>query len=52
MLERHKNDLKVMDDVLAEEQSRQMDIMLEKIKERNTAKAREQRIRQIKLAEI
>ena len=45
MLERHKIELKVMDDILAEEQRRQMENMREKMKIRNAAKAREQVVR-------
>ena len=41
-----------MDDALFEEQSRQMVTMRERMKGRNEAKAREQVVRQIKLAEI
>ncbi len=52
MLDRHKRDLKAMDDALFEEQSRQMVTMRERMKGRNEAKAREQVVRQIKLAEI
>ncbi|MFO0005021.1 MAG: hypothetical protein ACK559_28220 [bacterium] len=52
MLERHKRDLTAMDEVLQEEQSRQMEIMRERMKNRNAAKAKENALRQIKLAEI
>jgi len=41
MLERHKRDLTAMDEVLQEEQSRQMEIMRERMKNRNAAKAKE-----------
>lgn len=52
MLERHKRDLGAMDEVLVEEQTRQMAKMRERMKGRNANKAREQVVRQIKLAEI
>lgn len=45
MLDRHKRDLKAMDDVLVEEQNRQMETMRERMKGRNAAKAREQVVR-------
>lgn len=52
MLDRHKRDLSQMDEVLVEEQARQMEQMRERMKKRTAAKAREQVTRQIKLAEI
>lgn len=52
MLERHKKDLSAMDEVLVEEQARQMDKMRDRLKNRNANRAREQVVRQIKLAEI
>ncbi len=52
MLEKHKKDLTLMDGVLEEEQQRQMEKMRERMKNRNANKAREQVLRQIKLAEI
>lgn len=52
MLDRHKRDLSSMDDVLVEEQTRQMEKMRDRMKNRTAARAREQVIRQIKLAEI
>lgn len=52
MLDRHKRDLASMDEVLVEEQARQMEKMRERMKTRTAAKAREQVVRQIKLAEI
>ena len=52
MLERHKRDLGAMDEVLQDEQSRQMEKMRERMKNRNAAKAKETALRSIKLAEI
>lgn len=52
MLERHKRDLTAMDEVLQDEQSRQMEKMRDRMKNRNAAKAKENALRQIKLAEI
>jgi len=52
MLDRHKKDLKAMDEVLVEEQARQMEKMRDRLKNRNANRAREQVVRQIKLAEI
>jgi hypothetical protein len=52
MLERHKRDLSSMDEVLVEEQARQMEKMREQMKQRTAKRARENVVRQIKLAEI
>lgn len=52
MLDRHKRDLSSMDEVLVEEQNRQMEKMRERMKNRTAARAKEQVVRQIKLAEI
>lgn len=41
MLEKHKKDLAAMDEVLSEEQTRQMEKMRLRMKGRNAAKARE-----------
>lgn len=45
MLDRHKRDLASMDEVLVEEQARQMEKMRERMKSRTAAKAKEQVIR-------
>jgi len=42
MLDRHKRDLSQMDEVLVEEQARQMEQMRERMKKRTATKAREQ----------
>ena len=52
MLDRHKRDLSSMDEVLQEEQARQMEKMRDRMKNRTAAKARADVARQIKLAEI
>lgn len=52
MLDRHKRDLSSMDEVLQDEQARQMEKMRERMKNRTAAKARKDVERQIKLAEI
>lgn len=52
MLDRHKRDLSNMDGVLQEEQARQMEQMRARMKNRTAARAKEQVVRQIKLAEI
>ena len=52
MLERHGNELKVMGDVLQEEQSRQSDKLQEQRKSRAAKKSKDNLMRQIKLAEI
>lgn len=52
MLDRHKRDLGQMDEVLVEEQARQLEQMRERMRKRTAAKAKEQVTRQIKLAEI
>jgi hypothetical protein len=52
MLERHKENLKALDDALFKEQTRQMENMRERMKSRNATKARDHALRQIKLVEI
>ncbi len=52
MLGKHKEELQAMDEVLQEEQQKQMDKMRERMKNRGGNKAKEQAVRQIKLAEI
>ena len=52
LLGKHKEELQVMDEVLQDEQKRQIEKMRERIKNRGSHKAKEQAIRQIKLAEI
>ena len=47
MLEIHKRDLGAMDEVLQDEQARQMEKMRDRMKNRNAAKAKEQVLRQI-----
>jgi len=45
MLERHKRDLKSMDEVLVDEQARQMEKMREQMKQRTAKRARENVVR-------
>lgn len=52
MLEKHKKELAAMDEVLEEEQARQLERMRERMKNRTAARAKENVARQIKLAEI
>lgn len=52
MLSRHKRELDAIDDSLAQEQARQMDMMRNKMKTRNAKLAGEKAERSIKLAEI
>lgn len=52
LLGKHKRDLQVMDEVLKSEQDRQMESMRVRMRGRNANRAREQVVRQIKLAEI
>ena len=52
MLEKHKKELSSMDEVLEEEQARQLERMRERMKNRTAARAKENVARQIKLAEI
>lgn len=52
LLGKHKDELKVMDEVLQDEQQRQIEKMRERMKNRGSNKAKEQAVRQIKLAEI
>lgn len=52
MLDKHKRDLASMDEVLQEEQSRQLEKMRERMKNRTAARAKVEVTRQIKLAEI
>lgn len=42
MLDRHKRDLGQMDEVLVEEQARQLEQMRERMRKRTAAKAKEQ----------
>lgn len=52
MLTRHRRELEAVDQALAAEQSRQMDQMRDKLKNRNQKLAADKALRQIKLAEI
>ena len=52
MLDKHKKDISQLDEILSDEQSRQMEKMRERLKGRNAERAKQNVVRQIKLAEI